>query len=281
MNIVIFGSGSMGTRYRRLISDYFPEHHWFNYVRIPDEPIGAQIRKRILRWIAPKDVAFICNPTNHHIETAIACAEAGMHLFIEKPLDCDLSRLGQLKQTVAANHLTAYVAYPFRHDLTLNRTKEITDDATSAEAVCYTDARKWMKPYSRSMSTGGGALPELSHEIDYMQYLFGEIVDITGNVGTDNLITDAEEWADLTLIHEGSRVTKVHLDLTSEKELRYLRIGRRRWNLSVTDEMYIRQLRYFFNNIGNPEIMNGLDEAGALIEKILAFREKAWTRLLP
>ena len=42
------------------------------------------------------DVALIANPTNMHIDTAIRCAERGLHLFIEKPIDCRLDGLDHL-----------------------------------------------------------------------------------------------------------------------------------------------------------------------------------------
>ena len=60
------------------------------------------------------DVALIANPTNMHIDTAIRCAERGLHLFIEKPIDCRLDSLDHLLRIVAERRLTAYVAYPMR-----------------------------------------------------------------------------------------------------------------------------------------------------------------------
>ena len=41
------------------------------------------------------------------------------------------------------------------------------------------------------------------------------------------------------------------------------------------DAMYEAQLRYFFDNLGNPGLMNNLEEASALFEEVLRLRALA------
>ena len=50
-------------------------------------------------------IAFICSPSRFHIEQAIACAEKGMDLFIEKPLShtldgVDFNRLREVLESI-------------------------------------------------------------------------------------------------------------------------------------------------------------------------------------
>ena len=45
-------------------------------------------------------IAFITNPSSMHVDTAIKAAEAGCHLFIEKPLSADLIGIERLIELV-------------------------------------------------------------------------------------------------------------------------------------------------------------------------------------
>ena len=60
------------------------------------------------------DIAFITNPSHHHINVALKAAEAGCHLFIEKPLSANTDRINELIDLVHHKKLTAMVAYQYR-----------------------------------------------------------------------------------------------------------------------------------------------------------------------
>jgi len=283
MKILFFGLGSAGQRHFRLMHEMGMDHEYYAFRKkesTSDIPEGV----RPVFSLSPNcaDVAFICNWTNAHINTALVCARRGMHLFIEKPLDVSLAELDQLKKEVASRGLTAYVAYPLRFNEEVN--KKIVQTAPAVpdhqvRIVCRSYLPNWRsgrRTYSERKATGGGALLELSHEIDLAQHLFGEIVGLEGELwrGGPSVTNDAEDEALLTATHYHKRKTSITLSINDQNGCRGVLIGPNDFiEYSASDDLYRRQLEYFFANIGNPRIMNNLDEAGKLLELILKVRE--------
>lgn len=310
MKIALFGLGSIGKRYARLLMHGFPEHSLFAF----RSGMGTENEmgiKELHLWeevdrLKP-DVALIANPTFLHIETAIKCARRGIHLFIEKPICGDAEGLSELRNLVKRRRLTAYVAYVLRFHPTLIELKMRLRGCTiyHANVRCSSFLPEWregidhMQTYSAYREKGGGAILELSHEFDYIGYLFNKIVKISGRAGTTGLVTDdAEDWADALVEHEGGNCTNLHVNFLSRKIQRNIEVDTDKGffrvdlidgtlehtNVSGTetlqfkmerDQLYIEQLRYFFENISNPGLMNSLAEATHLFRKIIKFRQKA------
>ena len=220
------------------------------------------------------DVAFICNPTHRHIETAIHCAERGMPLFIEKPIGVNTKYLDYLIRLVVEHNIPTYVAYPFRFHKDIKKIK-LPEKLYHCTIQCHTDMSKWRdyETYSAKSSQGGGALLELSHEIDLAEYLFGEVEGIAGTIEhTGNAPTDGEDFAELTLKHRHSK-TRAVLNLGSKVERRTIGINSKIYPYETNDQMYLDQLRYFLGNTDNPKMMNCLPDASRLFRRIINFKE--------
>jgi predicted dehydrogenase len=274
VKIVFFGLGSIGKRHLAIIQREYPDFELFHFYTHAAFPGIQEIHGWSgLEKIKP-DVAFICNPTNYHIDTALRCAKMGSNLFIEKPLGIETgSKLNNLLHIVEQQGLTAYVAYPFRHSVQINRfKKKLQKKIKTARIVCRTDVACWGKEYSRKAASGGGAIFELSHEIDYAQFLFGPIVSMGGiAVHCSNGFTDAETNAVINCFHSDF-VTRIELNLLSDVNERFIEYGDTKLDLTVSSQMYSDQIRYFFGNIGNPKIENNIFEAAALFEKIVELK---------
>lgn len=225
------------------------------------------------------DVAFICNPTNVHIETALECAKRDMQLFIEKPIDCRLDNLKQLLEVINSKKLTAYVAYPYRHHPKIQYIKKVkfSPDAI-VTIICNTNIEKWGSEYSWKEDTGGGVLFELSHEIDYAAYLFGKIKKIDGTLRRSGKL-NIDDVASLKAYHETGVVSHIFLNLSATKEVRQLLINNETRSLKIglkdKKDMYARQIKYFLENINNPRLTNNINEASELFRKIIEFKNKA------
>ena len=96
IRVLIVGLGSIGKRHARLIRQHFPHEVVALRSFLGQEPNDLGIPE-ISSWEEAGrqrfDAAVIANPTNMHIDTALRCAEHGLHLFIEKPIDCRLAGL--------------------------------------------------------------------------------------------------------------------------------------------------------------------------------------------
>mgnify|MGYP001583052629 CR=1 FL=1 len=281
LRILLIGLGSIGQRHLRLLKEHFSYEIFAKRHEKPEKKEDFGI-KNLFSWKEVDkyqfDVAFICNPTYLHIETAIECAKRGMHLFIEKPIDCKLDRLDELLKIVDKKKLTSYVAYPLRCN---NVFQILTNNlVTNAEFTCITDIRQWGKEYSWKIESGGGVLLELSHEIDLAQYLLGEIIKIEGKLKYDKEYKIDSE-ANLIITHIRKKKSHIYLHLLSEDHdtwarfltLNYHNSFHQTIKYGVDDHIYLRQLQYFFDNLNNPQMMNNLFEASELFKKIIEFRD--------
>lgn len=315
MKIIFFGLGSIGQRHAKILLDNYPHDllrsnklDLYAFRSGANEVPNQLSIKELHSWEEVKtlnpEVAFITNPTFLHIETAIRCAEIGCKLFIEKPIGKDLNSLDQLIKLAKKKNLVTYVAYNLRFHPLIKKIKEYLKDKKplSALVVCTSFLPSWrpnkdyLKSYSANAVMGGGVILDLSHEIDYVDYLFGGIKKISGNFAKlGNVTVDAEDCADMLVVSGGIPVN-IHLDFLSQLRQRYIQIDFE--GLTVVGDLvnaeikeyegetiknnirleyergqeYKEQLEYFFDNIDNPGMMNNLTQAADLFKKIIAFK---------
>ncbi len=65
--------------------------------------------------------AVIANPTSLHIPTAVACASAGCHLLVEKPISHASTDTDALRRATALSGTSVLVGFQFRFDAALIR----------------------------------------------------------------------------------------------------------------------------------------------------------------
>jgi predicted dehydrogenase len=170
------------------------------------------------------DAAFVCNPTSLHIETSLTAARAGCHLFIEKPLAHEYSRVEELAEVVERQGLVATVGYQFRFHPCLTTTYGLLRSgaigrvlAVRAEAGEYLPGwhayEDYRGTYAGSRKLGGGVLLTQIHEMDYLYWFFGlprTVFSVGGHLST--LDIDAEDVASTLMQFERDGIRfPVHL----------------------------------------------------------------------
>lgn len=305
MKLIFFGLGSIGKRHAKILQGNFSHELYSFRSGVNDSPNELNI-KELHSWeeiesLKP-DVAFVTNPTFLHIQTAIKCAGLGCKLFMEKPIGKDIKDLDKLIKLVEEKDLVTYVAYNLRLHPVIKKLKEYLKDKKPlyARVVCTSFLPSWrpdtdyLKSYSANSGMGGGVILDLSHEIDYVDYLLGRIEKISGDFAKLGDVTvDAEDYADMH-VKSGGVPVNIHLDFLSQLRQRYIQIefngltvvgdlinaeiteykGEQAKNIKLTYEKgqeYKEQLKYFFDNIDNPRMMNNLIEASTLYKEIISF----------
>lgn len=307
MSIIFFGLGSIGLQHAKILLKKYPYKLYAFRSGISEKKNSLGIEE-LYSWekvfkLKP-DIAFITNPTYLHLETAIKCAEIGCKLFIEKPIDKDLKNLNKLLKLIKKKNLVTYLAYPLRFNPVIQKIKEYVkaDKPLYIRAICSSFLPNWhlnrdhLKSYSARTILGGGVILDLSHEIDYICYLLGEIENIRGKYAKLGKVTiDAEDYADL-LIDTKICPVNIHLDFLSHLRQRYIQVDfdgltvigditcgeikeyeketlKRVYKLNYRNgEELETQLKYFFNNLDNPNMMNNLVDASKLYKKIILFK---------
>jgi predicted dehydrogenase len=156
-------------------------------------------------------LSVISNPASQHIEVAMRLASIGSHLLIEKPISNNSSGVLELVNFCHANKLCIRVGYNLRFLKSLLIFKNEIESGVignvislQSEASSYLPKWRPKKNYKDSVSSqkklGGGVLLELSHEIDYLRWIFGEILWVNGVVGRySDLNIDVEDGAMVVL----------------------------------------------------------------------------------
>jgi len=189
--VLIVGYGSIGSRHLRLARQLLPaadirvlRHHADDFV--PEYANGCFHDLASALAFAPQ-LAVIANPAPFHLPVALPLAEQGVHLLIEKPLSdsaADISRLIEVCQHQQCVLMTGY-NLRFLPSLTrfrdLVRSGELVGKITSVRCEIGQYLPSWRpgvdyrKGVSARKALGGGALLELSHEIDYLCWIFGRV----------------------------------------------------------------------------------------------------------
>ena len=67
----------------------------------------------------------VCTPTATHAELAIAALDAGMHLFLEKPVAPSLEEADRIAERAAGSPLQVLVGFNFRRHRLVERTRQV------------------------------------------------------------------------------------------------------------------------------------------------------------
>lgn len=175
MNILLLGYGSIGARHGLILESLGSQvtvvsgNSACPYKRFTDLRTALDHREY--------DGVVVATPTSRHLEALQGLAEAGFsgRILVEKPLFDHPAEIPP--------GLTAQVsaAYNLRWHPLLQRTKELLADRPIYSLHAYVGqylpqwrpGRDYRNTYSAFKEQGGGALRDLSHELDYLQWLTG------------------------------------------------------------------------------------------------------------
>ena len=160
------------------------------------------------------DVAIIANSANNHMQSAVTFAKNGAHIFVEKPISVSLSDAKSLLSVCESEGRQVAVGYNLRYSPSLNYFREqILGEAIGkilgfdCEVGQYLPEWRTNIRYQDSVSAqkkyGGGALLELSHEIDYLGWIFGEWSWVSSNFSkVSQLEIDVEDYVNCIIAYK-------------------------------------------------------------------------------
>lgn len=251
--ILIVGLGSAGSRHLRLALELFPGAEikvLRNQVKDVDPKCGESCLESVDAAVqfAPQ-IAVIANPSTYHLPIALALAHQGIHLLIEKPLSASLAGVQNLIDTCKSKKSVLMVGYNLRFSPSLlhffqliksNHVGEIL--SVRCEVGQYLPDWRPESDYRKSVSAnhalGGGVLLELSHELDYLQWIFGEIDWVSASLSRQSsLEVDVEDSAHLIM---GFKSTSARGQLIATLSLDFIRQDQTRYCLAIGDDGSLR-----------------------------------------
>jgi UDP-N-acetylglucosamine 3-dehydrogenase len=146
------------------------------------------------------DAVIIALPTHLHLQCAKQAAEAGKHIFLEKPIAGNLEEAKEIVTTAQKNSVKLMMGYPLRFKKSFRELKTKMESGTLGDveiayATCITSGPFFHRAVSHTPLpvpewwfnkelTGGGALIDVgSHLINLCRWYFGEITDIKSHFG--------------------------------------------------------------------------------------------------
>lgn len=234
--VLVVGSGSIAKRHIANLLGLFPDVcvvcvSASGRMLDPAEVGASIVETDITAAIRQKpDFAVIASPAPHHLSHADQLLAADIPVLIEKPLCTSLSELDGLD--LRRHSAPTGVAYNLRFMPAARVVKELLDDrAVGPISTAFAEVGQFLpdwrpgKDYRKGVSArrelGGGALLELSHELDYLNWFFGPFSQALGVIRkAGSLDINVEDTVDVLLRQREGQVVHVHLDFLQRQPCR-------------------------------------------------------------
>ncbi|QPJ64078.1 MAG: Gfo/Idh/MocA family oxidoreductase [Candidatus Nitrohelix vancouverensis] len=225
MKALIIGYGSIGSRHADILRDMGLE---VSIVSSRKETfLGCYPNTREALDATSPDYVVIANKTHEHHSSLQELATLGFRgtVLIEKPLFHEVN-------AAPVNEFSAvHVGYNLRFHPLILRLKEILAGQQLVSAQIYAGQylplwrpeRDYRQTYSSRRENGGGVLRDLSHELDYVNWLFGGWKSLTALGGRYSSIEiESDDAFSILMATERCPMVQIHLnylDRASRREL--------------------------------------------------------------
>jgi predicted dehydrogenase len=230
-NYLVVSLGSIGRRHLQNLRRLRPRAR-IGVLHLSGAPTGPMPEGVDCRFTSMEDAralrpsaAIVCSPASTHLAVARALVEDGVPLLIEKPIAHASAGLAELLALAASRGVPLMTGYNLRFLPSLIETRRLVESGAignvlgvRAEVGQYLPDWRPSARYQDSVSArqalGGGALLELSHEIDYIYWLFGAPTRVLAAGGRFSALEiDVEDMVSLCLEYEQPRrLVNIHLD---------------------------------------------------------------------
>ncbi|MCU1762131.1 Gfo/Idh/MocA family oxidoreductase [Pseudomonas sp. 14P_8.1_Bac3] len=240
---LVIGSGSIARRHMMNIKELFPS------VRVGCvsasgralgvEEVGADtiVYESIeLALLDSPTLAIVASPAPFHVNQALRLIKAGVPVLVEKPLSTSLIEFAAEGGELLEHEDKIEVGYNLRFMPSATKLKSLLNERFLGNIYnVIVDVGQYLPHWrpasdyrvnvSARQALGGGVLLELSHELDYLKWLFGKfssVYCVSRNSGA--LEVDVEDQVDAILVNSHGLVTNLHMDFLQRTPTRTCKI---------------------------------------------------------
>jgi len=257
------------------------------------------------------DIIVVAASTASHIKIIKNLPVAKKLLYIEKPLAHNFLKVApvarQLKRSMGSAKVV--VGYMLRQHPAVQEVKSIVENGKLGKILKYRAECGMFLPnwhpwedyrdfYMSDIDGGGGALLDISHEIDLLSYLAGPSQRVFGLLGNlSDLECTSDDFSEIILHHKNNVIGSISLDLIQKDTFRTTRIVFEKGEVEInfidkslkihhgigksdieeynlgSDDLYTRQYQDALDQNGS--IACSLDEALSVMEIIHAVRRSS------
>ena len=220
MKVLIVGYGSIGKRHEEVLlaSLHVKEIHIVTKQDLKDKITFKTLQS--VQELDSYDYVIIASETYKHFEQLRYLEEkvSKKFIFCEKPLF-------ETYQPLEISKNTVFVGYVLRFHPLMQKLKNLlkNEHVISANVYCGQYLPTWRKgvdyriSYSAKKAEGGGVLLDLSHEIDYVQWLCGNIIEVFSyQVKISDLEIDSDDTVTLIGKTDKQAIVTMSMDYISK-----------------------------------------------------------------
>jgi predicted dehydrogenase len=136
------------------------------------------------------DVVIVTTPSGAHLEPAVAAAQAGKHVVVEKPLEITLERCDRIIDACNKNRVKLCTIFPSRFGDANQALKKAVDGGRFGRLTLGETTCKWWRPQSyydeggwkgtKALDGGGALMNQAIHNVDLLTWLMGPVTHIAG-----------------------------------------------------------------------------------------------------
>jgi predicted dehydrogenase len=242
MKILIIGFGSIGKRHARVLQKTLKISSESIFIRDlissrKEEALnqGFNIDDGNLSY----DIVVLAASTASHIQILKDIPIPKKLLYVEKPLGHKYHELAPVLRRLMKKikgKRKAVVGYMLRQHPAVFKIREILKSKKMGKILKYRAECGMYLPnwhpwedyrsfYMSQIDGGGGALLDISHEIDLMLHLSGKVKSVYGKFGNiSDLECSSDDYAEFILQHKNGVVGSVSLDLIQKNTFRKTRL---------------------------------------------------------
>jgi predicted dehydrogenase len=140
------------------------------------------------------DIVIVSTPSGAHLESAVAAAEAGKHVVVEKPMEITTERCDRIIATCDRNGVKLCTIFPSRFGDAYRALKLAVEAGrfgrlTLGETTCkwwrsqeYYDTGGWKG--TKALDGGGALMNQAIHNVDLLLWLMGPVRQVVGFTDT-------------------------------------------------------------------------------------------------
>ncbi|TCO70037.1 inositol 2-dehydrogenase [Marinisporobacter balticus] len=206
MKVGIIGAGRIGKVHSQSIMNHIPEveiktisdvyidvaKEWAKKMDIKE---ATSDYKEILN--DPEiDAVLICSSTDTHAQISVEAAQAGKHIFCEKPVDLSVEKVEAVLEAVKEAGVKFQVGFNRRFDHNFRKVKEIIDTGKVGDLhIVKITSRDPAPPPAEYVKVSGGMFLDMTiHDFDMARFLIGSEVEqvfVSAAVRVDPAIGEA------------------------------------------------------------------------------------------
>ncbi len=192
VRLAILGAGLIGAKHAAMVSAY--DSCVLVGVADPD-PARASVAtelgvpfhgsaEELLDRVHPEGV-IIATPNATHAAVAVACAERGVHMLVEKPIADTLEHAQRIVAAAREHRASVLVGHHRRHNPLVQRARDLVRGGALGQLMGFSALWTLLKPddyfgvaWRREPPGGGPLLINLIHDLDSLRFICGEVTSV-------------------------------------------------------------------------------------------------------